>query len=150
VQVTNAHPPGTYTATVRALDGGGLVPDTTATFTLNVAVGTACTGDSIFINSAGAGVDAGPGSVAIGDFNSDGKQDIATANFSAGNVSIRLGDGSGGFNSSSELPAIVHGRSWWGISIMTASKTLLGLTLTPTTSRSVWRRNRWLCRTGFA
>ncbi len=44
-------------------------------------------------------VGSGPTSVVIGDFNGDGKQDLATANNAVGanNVSIRLGDGSGGF-----------------------------------------------------
>ena len=36
-----------------------------------------------------------PFSVAVGDFNGDGKQDLATAN--SGNVSILLGDGAGSF-----------------------------------------------------
>ena len=49
---------------------------------------------------------AAPGAVgigligkAIGDFNGDGIQDFATANEGSGNVSIRLGNGSGGFTS---------------------------------------------------
>ena len=40
-----------------------------------------------------------PNSVAIGDFNGDGMQDFAAVNRSSDNVSIRLGDGSGGFTS---------------------------------------------------
>jgi len=34
-----------------------------------------------------------PYSVVIGDFNGDGKQDLAVANFNSNIVSIRLGDG---------------------------------------------------------
>jgi hypothetical protein len=45
------------------------------------------------------GVGAFPRSVAVADFNNDGKQDIATTGFALGYVSIRLGDGSGGFTS---------------------------------------------------
>ena len=35
--------------------------------------------------------------MAIGDFNNDGNQDLASANASADFVAIRLGDGLGGF-----------------------------------------------------
>src|SRR5947208_2185453 len=40
---------------------------------------------------------ASPYSVAIGDFNGDGKADLAVANFNDNNVSILLGDGTGTF-----------------------------------------------------
>src|SRR5262249_56689021 len=47
------------------------------------------------------GVGANPQSVAVGDFNLDGKPDLAVANLSlnieTGNVTILLGDGMGGF-----------------------------------------------------
>ena len=39
-----------------------------------------------------------PRSVAVGDFNGDGKQDLATANGGSNNVSIFLGDGAGNFS----------------------------------------------------
>jgi uncharacterized repeat protein (TIGR02543 family) len=38
-----------------------------------------------------------PWSVAVGDFNGDGIQDLATANLSTNNVTVLLGDGAGGF-----------------------------------------------------
>lgn len=41
-------------------------------------------------------VGAGPQSVAVGDFNGDGKLDVAAANY-GGNVSILLGNGDGTF-----------------------------------------------------
>lgn len=43
-------------------------------------------------------VGSGPGSVAIADFNGDGKLDIVTANEQSGDVSVLLGDGKGGFS----------------------------------------------------
>jgi hypothetical protein len=39
-----------------------------------------------------------PGSVAIADFNGDGKLDIVTANEESGDASVLLGDGKGGFS----------------------------------------------------
>jgi hypothetical protein len=44
-----------------------------------------------------------PISVAVGDFNNDGKQDFAADNFNANTVSIRLGDGTGGFTGSTNI-----------------------------------------------
>jgi hypothetical protein len=38
-----------------------------------------------------------PVNVAVGDVNSDGKPDLATANIGSGDVTVLLGDGSGGF-----------------------------------------------------
>ena len=38
-----------------------------------------------------------PRSVAVGDFNGDGRPDLVTANAGSNNVSVLLGDGSGGF-----------------------------------------------------
>src|ERR1041385_8750923 len=43
-------------------------------------------------------VGAAPGSVAIADFNGDGKLDIVTANEESGDASVLLGDGGGGFS----------------------------------------------------
>jgi hypothetical protein len=39
-----------------------------------------------------------PVSITTGDFNADGKLDLATANPGSGNVSVLLGDGAGGFS----------------------------------------------------
>ena len=71
-----------------------------------VALGTACVLGLVLAGSASAltfsapsFVPAGtqPHSVATGDFNGDGKADIATANIYSDTVSIHLGDGAGGF-----------------------------------------------------
>ena len=51
-----------------------------------------------FSGTTEVSVGSSPYSVAIGDFNGDGKQDLAVANVDSNTVSIRLGDGLGGFN----------------------------------------------------
>src|SRR5207247_1628837 len=50
-----------------------------------------------------SGVGTNPQSVAVGDFNGDGKQDLATANYGSNDVSIRLGNGDGTFGAASSL-----------------------------------------------
>ena len=59
------------------------------------------------------GVGTSPVSVAVGDFNGDGKQDLAVANysFSAGKVSILLGDGAGSFSAANNFPVGSFPRS---------------------------------------
>jgi hypothetical protein len=100
VRVTNAHPAGTYTVTVTASDGA---VSATRNFTLTVDAGTACAGVSGFTAAADSSVGSGAYSVAVGDFNNDGKQDIATANSNSNTISIRLGDGAGGFTGSTDV-----------------------------------------------
>ena len=58
------------------------------------ASGAACPDFAVAVNY-GAGTN--PYSVAIGDFNGDGKADLAVANISSNNVSILVGSGSGTF-----------------------------------------------------
>ncbi|MBK8467454.1 MAG: VCBS repeat-containing protein [Chloracidobacterium sp.] len=102
IRVTNAHhaniSPGTYTVVVTALGPGGT---TQTTFALTVTNGSFCYGIPGQTSPAvpEIGVGSLPRSIAIGDFNGDAIQDIATANFTSSNVSIRLGDGIGGFTS---------------------------------------------------
>ncbi len=49
-------------------------------------------------------VGTNPRSVAVGDFNGDGKPDLVTANFSGNNVTVLLGNGAGGFTAAPGSP----------------------------------------------
>ena len=70
------------------------------------------TSRSCWANGAGSfgsatnfGAGTTPDSVAVGDFNGDGKQDLAVANQGSNNVSILLGDGAGSFGSATNFGA---------------------------------------------
>jgi hypothetical protein len=66
----------------------------TASGNVSVLLGDGSGGFAAAVNF---GVGAFPYSVAVGDFNGDGKQDLAVANAGSANVSVLLGDGSGAF-----------------------------------------------------
>ena len=102
VRVTDAKQAGTYLVTIKAVNIGGT---TTKSFTLTVSNPQArC--QNLFGNTNVAAGFSYPGTVAIGDFNEDGKQDIAVANTGpGGKVSIRLGDGLGGFSGTTNVAA---------------------------------------------
>jgi hypothetical protein len=101
VTITNAHPAGTYQVTVNA--GFGINQTFTQTFTLTVG-NTLCSQGQFYAPATPeVAVGSSPQSVVIGDFNGDGKQDIATANYSSNSVSIRLGDGQGGFSGTTNV-----------------------------------------------
>lgn len=101
VRVTNAHPTGTYHVRLTAFENNET--PTTRTFTLHVTPAVTCNPLS-FRPALEVSAGAGPWSVAIGDFNRDGKQDIAIVNFFADSVSVLLGDGTGGFSPATNLP----------------------------------------------
>ena len=54
---------------------------------------------------------ARPFSVAVGDFNGDGKPDLAVANFGSNNVSVLLGNGDGSFQAARNFGAGTTPRS---------------------------------------
>src|SRR5207244_4079079 len=66
-------------------------------------------GSGGFSPAAGSPVAVGtePGSVAIGDANGDGRLDLAAANLRSDNVTILLGNGSGGFSPAAGSPVTV-------------------------------------------
>jgi hypothetical protein len=113
VRVTNAHPAGTYTVTVKAFDGGGATA--TKTFGLRVTTPTTCNHVSFAAATNYGPVDY-PISVAVGDFNRDGNQDLATAYRGPfpdynGGVSILLGDGAGNFSGPTNFSAGIYAVS---------------------------------------
>ena len=65
-------------------------------------------GSGGFFSASNVNVGSAPISVAIGDFNGDGHQDLAVANDNSGTVSIRLGNGSGGFSGTTNVTVGSH------------------------------------------
>ena len=88
-------------------------------------------------------VGQGPYSVAVGDFNGDGKPDLATANF-LNSVSVLLGDGAGGFGNRADFGAGFGGLlgGYWGTSTGMANSTWSRLIFLTTPSRCCWARGR--------
>ena len=62
-------------------------------------------GDGGFTNAADVSAGTNPASVAVGDFNSDGHEDLAVANGGGGGVSVRLGKGDGTFTNAADVSA---------------------------------------------
>ena len=101
VRVTNAHPAGTYAAMVKAFNSIGESVNTT--FNLTVTTPVTCN-PVTFAAPNNIATGGNPLSVAVGDFNGDGRQDLAVANTTANNVSILLGNGAGGFSAGNNFP----------------------------------------------
>ena len=104
VRVTDAHPAGTYTVTVTAFNGAGLTATKTFTLTVTTHVPRRATRLASQRRQTSP-LAVRPGSVAVGDFNGDGKQDLAVANVDSDNVSILLGDGAGNFSAPTNFAA---------------------------------------------
>ncbi|MEK6407428.1 MAG: FG-GAP-like repeat-containing protein [Acidobacteriota bacterium] len=100
VRVIDAYPQGTYPVTVTASGSGGTA---TKSFTLTVTTPPVCNPVS-FANAASLTVNGSPAELEIGDFNEDGNQDLAVADSRDNSVSIRLGDGTGGFSGPTTVP----------------------------------------------
>ncbi|SFT84890.1 gliding motility-associated C-terminal domain-containing protein [Algoriphagus locisalis] len=99
VSVTNAKPAGTYTVEVKATSLEG---SSTTTFTLTVSDPESS--DGCFRPNNDYVTGSAPNSVAIGDFNRDGKQDLVVANVNSNSISILLGNGAGGFGAKTDYP----------------------------------------------
>jgi hypothetical protein len=101
VTVTNAGPAAAdaYTITVRVTSGCVI---TTRSFALTVNRSSECNSASFALKTDhAAGIQ--PGAAAVGDFNNDGKQDLAIGNYGDNSVSIRLGDGNGDFSGTAKI-----------------------------------------------
>lgn len=72
-------------------------PNTNA---ITIALGQ---GDGSFIPGASFGTGTDPFSLTAGDFNGDGRLDIATANSGSNNISVLLGTGTGGFGTAAAI-----------------------------------------------
>jgi len=93
VRVLNAYPAGNYTVTVRASDFAGF--SVTRSFVLTVTNVSSC--NTLDFAGIRANVGVNPLGFAAADFNGDGRQDAATANFGSNNISVLLGNGAGSF-----------------------------------------------------
>ena len=92
--------------TVGDFNGDGIPDLATANFGSNNV--TVLLGDGLgnFNAAQGSPFPAGssPVAIVVGDFNGDGRADIATANFGGNNVTVLLGTGAGGFSAAQGSP----------------------------------------------
>src|SRR6478609_3067263 len=65
-------------------------------------------------------VGAGPASIAVSDFNGDGKKDLAVANKTDKNISVLLGNGAGGFANAPGSPLLMDPDGYGGPGLITA------------------------------
>ncbi len=101
VDLPTASVPVAYPVSVAVGDfNGDSIPDLVVanegTNTISILQGA---GDGMFTLVAGGAFPVGlePVSLAVADFNSDNKPDVAIANYASGNVTVLLGDGNFGF-----------------------------------------------------
>ena len=100
VRVTNAHPAGIYPVMVKAFNSSG--ESVSTTFNLTVTTPVTCN-PVAFAAPNNINVGGNPESVAVGDFNGDGKQDLAVPIANTNSVLILLGDGAGSFSAGSNF-----------------------------------------------
>lgn len=106
VSVTNAKVTGKFKVTVKCFNNLG---NATTSFILMVT-NPQCS-DRMVSKTANIAVGLGPHMISIGDFNGDGHQDFATPNYFSNSVSVRLGDGEGGFGAGEEIAVAYNPNS---------------------------------------
>jgi hypothetical protein len=105
ISVTNANQLGTYLVYVQAYTVSDI--STTITFELTISSPENCiTGFVDTANTDFNATGANPSSVAIGDFNNDGKQDVAIANKDSSFISVKFGNGTDGYSSETTIPIL--------------------------------------------
>lgn len=105
VSITDAKPVGAYTISVMAFSSGGSTAIKTFTLIVN---NTECSDGRFNGNTNYPILRPNLTGLAIGDFNGDNKQDLLAAHLGYNSVSIRFGNGSGGFTGNTEEPASSH------------------------------------------
>ena len=96
-------PVGSFTPSSQTLNN--LTANAVANFTAAPSIPPQCATVS-FAGATNVLAGSNPQSVAIGDFNGDGKLDLAVANLSSANVSILLGTGTGGFGAATNFAVV--------------------------------------------
>ncbi|MEJ2287876.1 MAG: VCBS repeat-containing protein, partial [Deinococcales bacterium] len=103
ITATASLPAGTFSFTLSA-SGGSVTHTNPLTLVLsNNGTGTFATATPFTAGNS-------PWSVAVGDFNGDGRPDLTTANNADGTVSVLLGDGRGGFTPATNSPFTVGSK----------------------------------------
>ncbi|MEW6127681.1 MAG: HYR domain-containing protein [Acidobacteriota bacterium] len=102
VRVTNAYPSGIYTLTLNGFGANGVGR---RSFTLTVQSGTPCENPLAFTYAPDVALNPFSNSLAVGDFNEDGRQDFVAGYDSPDPASVRLGDGAGNFSGSTTVSA---------------------------------------------
>ena len=109
IQILPSGSAGNYTLTATVTGQGTATPTGTVSFldttNSNLSLGTAALGSGTttiaFSSASTLGAGNVPSSIAFGDFNGDGKQDLAIANANDNTLTILLGNGDGTFTPAS-------------------------------------------------
>jgi Domain of unknown function (DUF4347)/FG-GAP-like repeat/FG-GAP repeat len=95
---------GATRATLNVIAFRDAVIDPNEIITITTTSGIGYTIDS-FVPANNITLGLAPNTVAVGDFNGDGKLDLATANQTASSISVLLGNGAGGFGAKTDFIA---------------------------------------------